>query len=102
MNLVRFALPSTIKSEVTIKDVKLVFTNEVGAYREMNQSLRHKPEVENFEVLPAENNEMSPEAFVVSEIDMPSLPTNLINVTRKNWGYYIDGDYKKGLGCQLV
>ncbi len=87
-NQVRFSLPRNWSAAVEIKDVSLIFTDEKLAENPMEAVARELADPADFEILAAEGeDESAAEAFALADVDMPSVPRNIKNLTRGKWGY---------------
>jgi len=101
-NYVRFSVPNSIDLPVEIKDVQIVFSDyQISDKENSVLALTACTDQHLFTVLPKES---VPARYALSDLDVPSIPSNIINVTKGAYAYgFIEnnGSERVGVGIDV-
>src|SRR5690606_33784443 len=87
LNSVRFSLPAGFPGAVTVKGVNLILTNENSTAPLMHRIEREEASIEDFHIEDVIGDE---KFFELESMDMPSIPTDIRNVTKGADGYLLE------------
>ncbi|MGB0175741.1 MAG: hypothetical protein ACPF9D_01155 [Owenweeksia sp.] len=98
INLIRFHVPHLFPSWVEVKNVQVRLSDHSGNSPALTQIVRQKAHPENFT---AQQEETTLTTYQVEDVDMPSIPRNIVNVTRDSWGYLVPGQADQNVQVKI-
>lgn len=98
-NIVRFGLPQKLGYPVTISNVSLVFSKEPFAVDRSEKLVRTAASPEHIHLLSSEEENVK--LWEVLDMDIPSVPTHIRNVTRGASAFLMEGSLKDSARISL-